>query len=188
MLVGRCFAGVLGQILVNTGLCDFSSLNYISLGFVTVSTIVACFLPRVSQSVYFHRSNDKKRDIRLLDVKHNQEENGKSIPDANNSLPLPDIRFNEQTNPTDTRLGQLKIAYQRLWTDLLTSFSSSHMLKWSLWWAFATCGYFQVSNFIQSLWETITPWETTTNTTATPQIYNGAVEAVHTLLGTSFFY
>ncbi len=37
------------------------------------------------------------------------------------------------------------------------------------------CGYFQVLNYIQPLWETVAPSETTT-------IYNGAVEASHTFL------
>ena len=42
-------------------------------------------------------------------------------------------------------------------------------------WAFAMCGYFQVLNYIQPLWETVAPAETST-------IYNGAVEASHTFL------
>ena len=37
------------------------------------------------------------------------------------------------------------------------------------------CGYFQVLNYIQPLWETVAPAETST-------IYNGAVEASHTFL------
>ncbi len=42
-------------------------------------------------------------------------------------------------------------------------------------WAFAMCGYFQVLNYIQPLWETVAPSGTT-------NIYNGAVEALHTFL------
>lgn len=38
------------------------------------------------------------------------------------------------------------------------------------------CGYFQVLNYIQPLWETVAYSSGATN------IYNGAVEALHTLL------
>jgi thiamine transporter 2/3 len=37
------------------------------------------------------------------------------------------------------------------------------------------CGYFQVLNYIQPLWETVAP-------SGTNNIYNGAVEATHTFL------
>jgi hypothetical protein len=55
LLAGRCIAGILGQILVATGTCDYLTLNYISLGFVSISTVFACLLPSVSRSIYFHR-------------------------------------------------------------------------------------------------------------------------------------
>ena len=34
-------------------------------------------------------------------------------------------------------------------------YSQRNLLRWSLWWAFATCGEFQVGNFVQNLWEEI---------------------------------
>ncbi|KAK4036389.1 hypothetical protein OUZ56_028448 [Daphnia magna] len=45
LLTGRCFAGILGQILVATGTCDYLALNYISLGFVSCSTVVNYIQP-----------------------------------------------------------------------------------------------------------------------------------------------
>lgn len=167
LLTGRCLAGMLGQALVITGLCDFSSLNYISLSFVTAATLVGFFLPRVSRSVYFHQEEVPKSEQQLEMMKSDRMPSSQYPPEAQH------------------RLARVMI---RVWTDLNRSLSNSSTLKWSLWWAFATCGYFQVLNYVQSLWETITPWESTitaNNTTdsATPKIYNGAVEAVHTLLG-----
>lgn len=41
------------------------------------------------------------------------------------------------------------------------------------------CGYFQVLNYIQPLWETVAPSGTST-------VYNGAVEASHTFLSTTY--
>lgn len=51
------------------------------------------------------------------------------------------------------------------------------MLKWSIWWAFATCINFQVGNYIQPLWESILPFQ------SNETLYNGAVEATSTFLG-----
>lgn len=178
LLTGRCFAGVLGQVLVNTGLCDFSSLNYISMSFVTAATLVACFLPAVSRSVYFHRAESRIQPGALLSGV--QSEPATAAVQIN----LRDVDGNVRTN-------NLASVGRHIWSDFVSSFSSGYMLKWSLWWAFATCVYYQVLNYIQSLWETITPWESTvihqngssTTSDVAPQIYNGVVEAVHTLLG-----
>ena len=66
-----------------------------------------------------------------------------------------------------------------MWLDFKTSYSNKQLLKWSLWWAFATCGAHQVSNFIQTLWQ-IFFREPDTNINI---VYNGAVEAASTLAG-----
>lgn len=63
-----------------------------------------------------------------------------------------------------------------LWRDFLQCYSSRTMLCWSVWWALSTCGYFQVINYAQGLWEMVLPSHST-------DIYNGAVEAASTLLG-----
>lgn len=63
-----------------------------------------------------------------------------------------------------------------LWRDFLQCYSSWNMLCWSVWWALSTCGYFQVINYAQGLWEMVLPSHNT-------EIYNGAVEAASTLLG-----
>lgn len=51
-----------------------------------------------------------------------------------------------------------------------------HLVYWSLWWALATAGYMQIFNYIQLKWDHIEP-------SATSSIYNGAVEAVSSVLG-----
>lgn len=65
---------------------------------------------------------------------------------------------------------------KELWQDFLRCYSSRPLLCWSVWWALSTCGYFQVINYAQGLWEKVLPSQTS-------QIYNGGVEAVSTLLG-----
>lgn len=65
-----------------------------------------------------------------------------------------------------------------LFDDFLQCYSCRPLLAWSLWWALATCGYFQVINYAQALWENIRPSQDY-------EIYNGYVETVSTLLGES---
>lgn len=56
------------------------------------------------------------------------------------------------------------------------SFTNHHVLKWSIWWALATCGFIQVQTYMQPLWAAI---QANTNQV----LFNGATEAVLTLLG-----
>lgn len=156
LLAGRCLAGLLGQTLITTGVCDYSTLNYISLGFVSFSTIIACFLPSVSHSIYFHR---------------NRETISQNISTQDEAQQC-SIKLVENSPDTTEKTPVLRL----LWEDFTTAFSDAYTLKWSLWWAFATCGFFQVVNYIQPLWEILAPSES-------ELVYNGGVEAVHALLG-----
>ncbi|XP_019602991.2 thiamine transporter 1 isoform X2 [Rhinolophus sinicus] len=79
---------------------------------------------------------------------------------------------NGTKEPTRDRLLVLKV----LWDDFLMCYSSRPLLCWSVWWALSTCGYFQVVNYTQGLWEQVLP-------SRHAAIYNGGVEAVSTLLG-----
>lgn len=74
--------------------------------------------------------------------------------------------------PAPDRLLVLKV----LWGDFLMCYSFRPLLCWSVWWALSTCGYFQVINYAQGLWETVMP-------SRDAAIYNGGVEAVSMLLG-----
>lgn len=62
--------------------------------------------------------------------------------------------------------------------DFKLCYSNKELLRWSLWWAFATCGEFQVENYVQNLWEAIYP-------SHSHKIYNGGVTAVSHLTGCS---
>ena len=66
LLSGRCLGGVLGQIVIATSLCDYYTVNFITLTSMILATIVAFFLPSVEKSIYFHRetvSRDKFKSI-----------------------------------------------------------------------------------------------------------------------------
>uniref|UniRef100_A0A8D0GJR8 Solute carrier family 19 member 2 n=1 Tax=Sphenodon punctatus TaxID=8508 RepID=A0A8D0GJR8_SPHPU len=79
------------------------------------------------------------------------------------------------TETQEQKVDILKVL-KELWQDFLQCYSSWPMLCWSVWWALSTCGYFQVINYTQGLWEMVLPSQTSA-------IYNGGVEAVSTLLG-----
>nr|XP_009930468.1 PREDICTED: thiamine transporter 2-like [Opisthocomus hoazin] len=62
--------------------------------------------------------------------------------------------------------------------DLRDCYSSRKLLYWSLWWALATAGFNQVLNYIQVLWDFRAPSHSSA-------VYNGAVEAIATFLGSA---
>eukprot|EP00096_Caligus_rogercresseyi_P003935 TRINITY_DN1788_c0_g1_i1.p1 TRINITY_DN1788_c0_g1~~TRINITY_DN1788_c0_g1_i1.p1 ORF type:complete len:428 (+),score=38.52 TRINITY_DN1788_c0_g1_i1:139-1422(+) len=62
LLLGRFANGVLGQGLILLDATDYRGLNYISLGAVSLSTIVSLCLPKVKNSIYFHREGSTEND------------------------------------------------------------------------------------------------------------------------------
>lgn len=117
-----------------------------------LATIIALLLPSVSHSLYFDRDD--------------------SIDRTTNDL--------ETIDPhpkTPASNAKLKIAFVHLKRDFLQAYTNVKVLKWSLWGAFATCGYTQVLNYIQLLWS---------DTPGNQEIYNGAVEATYTFIGRQF--
>ncbi|XP_078677929.1 thiamine transporter 2-like [Branchiostoma floridae x Branchiostoma belcheri] len=65
---------------------------------------------------------------------------------------------------------------QQLGLSLREAYRSEVLLTWSLWWAFAKCGNSQVGNYVQNLWDIISP-------SSQHSVYNGAVEAAAMLAG-----
>lgn len=72
-------------------------------------------------------------------------------------------------------MKKYKRAYGLLWKHFLSAYSNTHVLKWSFWWAFATCGFLQEISYVQLLWEDATGKNET--------IYNGAVDTILTIAG-----
>ncbi|XP_076028355.1 thiamine transporter 1-like [Oratosquilla oratoria] len=158
-LTGKFMSGILSQLLTLTNLMDYHSLNYVSMGSVCMATCVAVALPPVATSIYFHRLQPDVRDPETASTSdlcpQEQPEGGR-----------------KQGKPS------LKEVVGYLWSDFRDAYSSTHLLKWSVWWAFATCGNYQIGNYIQPLWLTVKPSEDDGGETS----WNGAVEAVQTLL------
>jgi len=155
LLLGRFLSGALSQLLISLDLVDYRGLNYISLGMVSVATLSSFLLPSVKSTIYFHRNEtDDMLPVRLV---------------SDDATPEPTVQIKEKF----TR------AFSFVKKDFVSSFSNIYILKWSIWWALAMCGNFQVGNYIQPLWEEIKP----AHDSDSSELFNGGVEATTALVG-----
>ncbi|XP_046742650.1 thiamine transporter 2-like isoform X2 [Diprion similis] len=173
ILLGRFTASVASQLTVSLNILNYHQLNYLTLSALILATVWALFLPSVSQSIYFHRPMDSVSNessafdnevsrVRLAegnDQRSHSSQNLQSEPLKKNS----------------SLTTKVKNAYYLLWNDFLSAYSNFYVLKWSIWWSFATCGYTQVINYVQLLWQDSLEGE--------DSAYNAGVEAVYTILG-----
>lgn len=67
-------------------------------------------------------------------------------------------------------------ASKLLWLHFKMAYSNLEVVKWSIWYSIGLCGYVQIVTYCQVLWDFIDNSEEV--------IWNGAVEATLTLLGT----
>lgn len=72
--------------------------------------------------------------------------------------------------------NKYKNAFMLMQRHFQQFYKNKYVMKWSFWWALATCGFIQVQTYMQPLWAQISENNAET-------IYNGAVEALLTLLG-----
>jgi len=159
LLLGRFLSGTISQVLICTCWTDYRGLNYVSLIMVSCATCVSFLLPSVQSAIYFHRQPEPE----LLEPVLLEEELGATR-----------TNFSPSIRQKWTRAGTL------ISKDFLSAFTSPYILKWSIWWALAMCGNYQVGNYIQTLWNEIKPEE---GGTECPCHLNGGVEAATTLVG-----
>lgn len=156
VLTGRMTSGVVGQLLISFNVLNYLALNYISLVSVSISFLFALFLPKASGNVFGVR----RRTLDSSSAEEGAEQSAR--PGCSHRC----------------RMGYLswKRSMLDLWHDFKLCYSKRQLLIWSLWWAFATCGEFQVENYVQNLWDIIFP-------SKDHKIYNGAVTAISNLMG-----
>jgi thiamine transporter 2/3 len=106
---------------------------------------------------------------------------------------VPKHRVEEDTTGNDVQTSPLNAAeiettettkqvsvnqyIKQQWNAVVINFRSPLVLKWSLWWALASCGYYQVGNYVQNL------WALNQEPDSPATIYNGVTETMNTLLG-----
>ncbi|XP_074078064.1 thiamine transporter 1 isoform X2 [Macrotis lagotis] len=180
-LVGFTVGSILGQILVSVAVWSLFSLNVISLACVSVAFALAWFLPMPQKSLFFHHVDSTRQRMNGIKVPNGSIQN---TPDPSDLPGWEDMESKIPLNIDEPPLEEPKskpnllLVLKILWKDFLVCYSSRPLLCWSVWWALSTCGYFQVVNYTQGLWEKVMPFRNATT------IYNGGVEAASTLLGT----
>ncbi|CAG9858965.1 unnamed protein product [Phyllotreta striolata] len=96
------------------------------------------------------------------------------------SLFLPSVQKSIYFHPEDDMVkplnAKLSGAFHLMVSHFKYSFTNMYVLKWSLWYALSTCGFIQVQTYMQPLWTVIV-------NDPNKSIYNGAVEAVLTVVG-----
>jgi hypothetical protein len=66
-----------------------------------------------------------------------------------------DVKGEDEANQSTTEMVMRKSVARRLIQDAKTAYTKPAIIKWSVWTALATCGNFQIGNYIQTLWHAI---------------------------------
>ncbi|XP_014086957.3 thiamine transporter 1 [Bactrocera oleae] len=173
ILCGKFLSAVLAQILVSTEIMDYKGLNYISFGSHIISLLIAILLPPVRRSLYFYTNQSSEP----IDFRAKQNSVTNNI--QNEVLSKNGIAADITTTLSDISTVSPKFswfnAYKLIVNHMVSAYTNQNVIRWSFWWAFATCGQVQVFSYVQILWKEIDPSD--------ESFYNGAVEAIATLLG-----
>ncbi|XP_056138871.1 uncharacterized protein LOC130115285 [Lampris incognitus] len=174
MLAGYTFGATLGQLLVSLAGMDYFYINAITLGIMSVAFIVSLWLPLPQRGIFFQGkiAGSQREEEVMEEKKGGDEEAVKNEKEVGTGAQ----KTKRQGSGNWCSRDNVVHASQLLWRSFKESYSSRHLVYWSLWWALATAGYVQVFNYIQLMWDHIEP-------SATSSIYNGGVEAVCTLVG-----
>ncbi|XP_074689857.1 thiamine transporter 2-like [Strix aluco] len=178
-LVAATIAAVLGQLLVSLAGVSYFHLNAITLASVSLAFVCSFFLPMPQKSMFFHRKDisetlpgpDRAVATVGADGPPSCQEDKSSV--SADRAPAPE----QQADNPKPQSHMLRVLVQ-LGRDLRDCYSSRKLLYWSLWWALATAGFNQVLNYIQVLWDFRAPSHSSA-------VYNGAVEAIATFLGSA---
>lgn len=157
-LLGYTMGSVLGQLLVSFNLMSYNNILVLTLVLISIALVTSLFLPMPQRSMFFHRSQERHEtgNVEEMDAQGDGE------------------MAESPEEPVRTRsCSQVLI---QLWRDFIQCYSTRELLYWSVWWALATCGYNQTTNYVQVLWQHVEPSQNFT-------VYNGGVEAVSNLFG-----
>ncbi|XP_067315450.1 thiamine transporter 1 [Pseudorasbora parva] len=172
-LLGSSIGSLIGQILVSEAQVPLFYLSVITLVSSCIAFVAPWLLPMPGKSLFFHQRESSSQDEAVLEPT-NRSQLIEKPEDPESKMQL---SADEKTTLRDnTRCSRLHEVLKMLWEDFLKCYSSPTLLSWSVWWALSTCGYLQVVNYAQALWEKILPSKDF-------EIYNGYVETISTLLG-----
>ncbi|XP_066932826.1 thiamine transporter 1-like [Clytia hemisphaerica] len=161
VLAGKGVGDLSGQLLLSTNTVNLLQLNYVSLASVAVSVIAACFLPKVTGSVFGTMKEEKGFERFDNEERIDDEDQTDQITSSKNIVP--------QT--CSVRLQQY---FKNIWHTFKSCYSDKKLLQWSCFWAIAMCGGLQVEDYVMNLWSALQGDEI-------KKAYNGAVFAAGTI-------
>ncbi|KAL7826105.1 hypothetical protein SRHO_G00338430 [Serrasalmus rhombeus] len=174
-LLGSAVGSLTGQLLVSVAQVPLLHLTIITLASSCLAFLAPWFLPMPSRSLFFHQKDSVPQERAAGEPVDGRELIEKS-EDSECKVPLNADEGTVVLKEKHGGDGGLMEVLKILWADFVECYSCRALLAWSVWWALSTCGYFQVINYAQALWEKILPSKEFV-------IYNGYVETVSTLLG-----
>ncbi|XP_018012139.1 thiamine transporter 1-like [Hyalella azteca] len=122
-------------------------------------------------------SHHSPTDVELIN--HKAEESPPSLGYLPSSTNFTSKKSIETTialeQPSQYTLAGFKKAMGLLWLDMRFAYSNEHLVRWSCWGAAATCGFLQILNYIQMLYEKVLPPD--------QPLYSGAIDALSTACG-----
>eukprot|EP00042_Codosiga_hollandica_P032645 m.210838 g.210838 ORF g.210838 m.210838 type:complete len:451 (-) comp53966_c0_seq5:38-1390(-) len=174
VLTGQTLAAILAQVLVSAAGVSYLDLNYISFSSVCVAVLLAAFLSTVSFD-----TTDKPS---VAPVAVQEDAAPQEFGDDDELLDLaqpadPSEADKLDINPTPSASRKLLVVLTSLWQTFLECYRNKNIRRWCIWWILATCGDFQVENYMSNLWEEISP------SMGNSDVYNGGVTAAATLAG-----
>lgn len=155
-LLGKFSAYLCGQFFVSFDVLDFYQLNIFSFVSVIIAFIITLILPRAKHSELFNQ--------RIENVSASTEK-GETVDD-------------EHVKEHTIDINGPRSLFLFLLDEVKSVYGNKSILIWSVWWAFASCGSYQVANYVQNLWHILTPYK---HDRKHRHLYNGAVEAAGTL-------
>lgn len=178
VLVGRMMSGVVGQSLVSLKIAGYLTLNYISLGSVSIAVVFSFILPSAGGNVFGISHKTTSETVNESSEDCNQDHSHGDSYQGDGHHGYNTIEPSRRPSLCTTCFISWKQSMLCIWQDMKECYSNKELLKWSLWWAFGTCGELQVENYASNLWDIIYP------SRLHKKIYNGAVTAISHLFCT----
>ncbi|XP_030612026.1 thiamine transporter 1 [Archocentrus centrarchus] len=171
-LFGSAAGSLVGQLLLSVAKVQLVHLVIITLASAAVAFVPPWFLPMPKRSLFFHKSPGAVKGRPRCSSSSTRLE---KMEDSESRVPL-NVSTLSRSSAAGGGGSGLVAVLRMLFDDFVQCYRCHTLLSWSLWWALATCGYFQIINYAQPLWEKIRPSQGY-------EIYNGYVEMLSTLLG-----
>ncbi|XP_060602461.1 thiamine transporter 2-like isoform X1 [Ruditapes philippinarum] len=185
-LVGKFLSFLLAQFLYSFHVMDFYDLHVFSFVSVCIAFVIPLLLPWPKHSEIFHRKQykyAKDPNENNGNVNNSNFETSKSpnIQECGTKSEGVDDHVKDKSTMNVYDGGnRCRNGFVFMWSELRDVYRNRVVLVWSVWWAIASCGNFQVLNYVQNLWAVISVKDSPGEE---QDVYNGAVEAASTLLG-----